>query len=196
MVERRFGHNGYFRDPPLQSLVINSFTRRENGSDPRRRTKTLSRVRAINLPLQTPHTLQLHPGFRRQREDESTLGYAHFVVRSFLRYVHRAVRGNVARGDQYFKLSSFVWRFVTGVVALNNVEDTLLTNHTRDVVDHLARLGMWGPSRTERLRPYQLVVNEEPIVETGSLKEGKRFVAYHSIPTHMSSTVGGNYKGF
>ena len=80
-------------------------------------------------------------------------------------------------------LSYFVWRFITGVVALNNVEDTLLTMYAGDVVDHLRRLGIWGPKRTKRLRPYHLVMHEEPKIETGSLKDSKSFAVTYHFPS-------------
>jgi len=175
LVDSRFGHNGHFWDPPLESLVINSFTRRENGAEPRRLTKTISRVQAIRLPITSPHFLLLREGLRVQKADEKVLVNSHFVICAFHRFLHRTSRGK-ASGRTVPHKDYYVWRFVTSIVGLNNVEDRGLTAYADDIIDHLGRLGISGHNRTERLRPYQLFFEAVPTVKSGRWKGTKRFV--------------------
>jgi len=195
LAERRFGHNGHFWDPPLESLVINSFTRRENGAEltatsgGMRKTKTISRVHAIELPILSPHAMQLRQGFHPRKADETVVVNSHFFIRSFLRFLHRTIRGKVSHHDRsQRRLQNFyIWRFITSIVGLNNVEDRGLTAYADDIIDYLGKLGIWGHNRTERLRPYQLDLDEVKILMENGMNYTKPFVSRYTLPSPKPS---------
>ena len=188
--EYRFGHNSHFWDPPLESLVINSFTRRENGAQHGRRTKTISRVHAIELPIISPHTLQLRPRFRVFKADERVLVNSHFFIRSFLRFLHRISRGRVSQNSrtQTQLKDFFIWRFITSIVGLNNVEDRGLTEYADDIIAHLERLGIWQ-NRTERLRPYQLAMGVVSTMRRGGRESSRKLLTTYSFSSSQPRII-------
>jgi len=186
LLDNRFGNNGHFFDAPPESLVVSSFTRRENGAETGRRTKTISRVNAIRLPIISMHYLFLGPGFQGRQADEKVLVSSHYTIRSYLRYMHRTIRGSASHSGimAIRNQDLFVWRFVTSVVGLNNVEDRRLTVYADDIIDHLGRLGIWGHNRTERLKPYQLVIDIVTKIESGKQNQRvRKFVERYYFPS-------------
>ena len=137
-----------------------------------RKGKSISRVHAIELQTLSPHSVHVLPGFCNRRANEDIVGSSHFFIRSFLRFLHRISRGKVSQnGNQHQDF--FIWRFITSIVGLNNVEDRGLTEYADDIIAHLERLGIWQ-NRTERLRPYQLAMGVGSKMESGAWKESNR----------------------
>jgi len=154
--EYRFGHNGHFYDPPPSSLLVTSFTTRENRME-FAKTKSLSRVHGIG-PMTTPHQANARDGFVGQWALEDQLIMYHFRLRSFLRYMHRSTRGDVIKHQALSAEFPFVllWRFVTSVSSLSKVEDLTLAKFEDKITQHLQWLNLWGDQRAARLAPYAL----------------------------------------
>jgi len=167
--EYRFGHNGHFYDPPPSSLLVTTFTKRENRMKTGAKTKSISRVHGI-LPMTTPHQATSCDGFVGQWAPEDQLILYHFRVRSFLRYMHRSTRGDVIKHQALSSEFPFVllWRFVTSVSSLSKVEDLTLAKFEGKITQHLKWLNLWGDQRANRLAPYALHGTIELVIENPS----------------------------
>ena len=155
-----FGHNDHYDDPPLDSLVITSFIRRENPSDSAgRRTKSIFRVSA----LASGHILfashpefdeppEPHFGLKPHLTSEHELVVHHYKTRSFLHHMHRIIRDTHVGPDVHFR------NFVLQSVNLNEVEDLSLVSYKDDVIANLDGLNLWK-NRNERLHPYALNIS-------------------------------------
>lgn len=137
--------------------------------------------------MATPHVATVVSPYVKKNVAERELVLHHYYTRSFLRFMHRGIRGDVITGLHARRRGFLLYLFTSRMLEFNALQDRSLVSFADEVIRHLGSLNLWGTDREHRLRPYsilspmevELLPDWEEVEEKG--KGGSHIIPHHPL---------------